>query len=301
MSILPGMVRIVEVGPRDGLQNEAAAVSVEDRVNLINQLSCAGFKTIESGSFVSAAWVPQMANSQQVFSAIERVDGVTYSALTPNLKGLKLAIDAGVNEVAVFASATESFSKKNINCSIEESLHRFEPVIAEALRHGLPVRAYVSCVTGCPYEGNVYPAQVLMGARTLVDLGCYEVSLGDTIGTGTPGTISRMLEHLLPVIPVSQLALHSHDTYGQALANIYTALGFGVTVFDSCIAGLGGCPYARGASGNVATEDLLYMLEGIGIETGIDLDLTIEAGNYISEVLNRPNLSKVSQAKGAVN
>jgi hydroxymethylglutaryl-CoA lyase len=288
--------RIVEVGPRDGLQNEAGSISVADRIELINRLSRAGFKTIEAGSFVSPKWVPQMAASNEVFEGIERNGNTRYGALTPNLKGLEGAIAAGVDEVAVFASATESFSERNINCSIRESLDRFRPVMAEAARHSLPVRAYVSCVVGCPYEGKVDPEKVASVAHALIEMGCYEISLGDTIGTGTPGSVARMLEHLQKTLSVDQLALHSHDTYGQALANIHTALEHGITVFDSCVAGLGGCPYAKGASGNVATEDLLYMLHGMDIETGIDLDLTIEAGQFISSKLGRPGSSKVAQA-----
>jgi hydroxymethylglutaryl-CoA lyase len=290
-------VRIVEVGPRDGLQNEAEPIAVADRIELVNQLSRAGFKTIETGSFVSPKWIPQMAASHEVFRGIERIDGTRYTALTPNMKGLEGAIAAGSDEVAVFASATESFSQKNINCSIKESLERFTPVMAEAQRQNLPVRGYVSCVLGCPYEGEVDPAQVAEVTNALLEMGCYEISLGDTIGVGTPGSVAKMLDYLLKTTGAEQLALHSHDTYGQALANIHAALEHGLTVFDSCVSGLGGCPYAKGASGNVATEDLLYMLHGMGIETSIDLDLTIEAGQFISSRLGRSSLSKVAQAR----
>lgn len=297
MNTAAAQVRIVEVGPRDGLQNEAKPIAVADRIELVNQLSRAGFKTIETGSFVSPKWIPQMAASHEVFEGIERIDGTHYAALTPNMQGLEGAIGAGADEVAVFASATESFSQKNINCSIKESLQRFQPVMHEAQRHNLPVRGYVSCVLGCPYEGEVDPTQVAEVATALLEMGCYEVSLGDTIGVGTPGSVAKMLDNLLKTLRAEQLALHSHDTYGQALANIHTALGHGLSVFDSCVSGLGGCPYAKGASGNVATEDLVYMLHGMGIETGINLDLTIEAGQFISAKLGRPNLSKVAQAR----
>jgi len=299
MNTRPDKVRIVEVGPRDGLQNEATFVSVADRIELVNRLSRAGFQLIETGSFVSPKWVPQMAASDEVFAGIEQNANTSYAALTPNLKGLENAIAAGVDEVAVFASATESFSQRNINCSIKESLERFRPVMTEAALHNLPVRAYVSCVVGCPYEGEVDPAAVERVAAALIEMGCYEISLGDTIGKGTPGSIGDMLEQVQKTLTADQLALHSHDTYGQALANIHTALEHGITVFDSCVAGLGGCPYAMGASGNVATEDLLYMLHGMGFETGIDLDLTIEAGQFISSKVGRPTLSKVAQARAA--
>lgn len=290
-------VQIVEVGPRDGLQNEAQPISVTDRIELVNQLSKAGFKTIETGSFVSPKWIPQMAASLEVFQGIERVGDTRYAALTPNMQGLEGAIAAGADEVAVFASATESFSQKNINCSINESLERFRPVMVEAQRHNLPVRGYVSCVLGCPYEGNVDPDQVAEVTNALLEMGCYEISLGDTIGVGTPGSVAKLLDCLLTTLPAEQLALHSHDTFGQALANIHTALEHGITVLDSCVSGLGGCPYAKGASGNVATEDLLYMLHGMGIDTGIDLDLTIAAGQFISSKLGRASLSKVAQAR----
>lgn len=292
-------VRIVEVGPRDGLQNEATIVSVADRIELVNRLIEAGFDCIEAGSFVSPKWIPQMEASHEVFKGVNRKDTTRLACLTPNMKGLENALAAGVDEIAVFASATEAFSQKNINCSIEESIERFKPLMVEAKKHDLPVRGYVSCVVGCPYEGEVSPEQVTEVASALFDLGCYEVSLGDTIGVGTPGSIGKMFEVLLKTHDPKLLALHSHDTYGQALANIHTALQYDIRVFDSCIAGLGGCPYAKGASGNVATEDLLYMLQGMGIATGIDLEKTIEAGKFIAWKIGRPNLSKVSQALSA--
>ncbi len=293
---IPADVKIFEVGPRDGLQNEASLVSVEDKIELVNQLSNAGFNNIEVGSFVSPKWIPQMANSTEVFAGIDRKMGVTYSALTPNLKGLHAALDAGVDEIAVFAAASESFSQKNINCSIDESINRFKPIMSEASKHNIPVRGYISCVVGCPYEGEVAAEHVANVARPLNDLGCYEISLGDTIGIGTPTSIVRMISTVCLSVPVKQLAIHCHDTYGQALANIYAALQSGIAVIDSAVAGLGGCPYAKGASGNVATEDVLYLLHGLGIETGIDLKLAIVAGNYISGKMNRRNQSRVAQA-----
>ena len=293
---IPADVKVFEVGPRDGLQNEASLVSVADKIELVNQLSNAGFSNIEVGSFVSPKWIPQMASSAEVFAGIDRKAGATYSALTPNLKGLHAALDAGVDEIAVFAAASESFSQKNINCSIDESIDRFKPVMSEATRHNIPVRGYISCVVGCPYEGEIATEHVARVAHFLNDLGCYEISLGDTIGTGTPASIVRMVNTVSQSVPVKQLAIHCHDTYGQALVNIYAALQSGIAVIDSAVAGLGGCPYAEGASGNVATEDLLYLLHGLGIETGINLKLTIVAGNYISDKMNRYNQSRVAQA-----
>ena len=293
---LPTQVKLFEVGPRDGLQNEANPVSVADKVELINQLAAAGCKHIEAGSFVSPKWVPQMATSAEVFESIQRAPGVTYSALTPNMKGFDAALAAGVDEVAVFAAASEAFSQKNINCSIAESIERFQPIMAAAATHNIPVRGYISCVVGCPYQGDVDPQQVAEIAEQLLAAGCYEISLGDTIGVGTPATINTMLDAVIERVPVKQLAIHCHDTYGQALANIYAALQAGVAVIDSSVAGLGGCPYAKGASGNVATEDVLYLLQGLGIETGIDLELTIAAGNFISERIGRGTQSRVAQA-----
>lgn len=294
---LPRFVRLVEVGPRDGLQNEANPVSIADKVTLVNNLSAAGFRHIEVGSFVSPKWVPQMAGSAEVFAAIDQHPGVAYSALTPNLRGFEDALAAGVREVAVFAAASESFSQRNINCSIKESLERFAPIMEAARAHGIQVRGYVSCVLGCPYEGAIDPQQVAIVSRELLDMGCYEVSLGDTIGTGTPGATRTLLEVVAARVPRQQLAGHFHDTYGQALANIYASLLEGISVFDSSVAGLGGCPYAKGASGNVASEDVLYMLNGLGIDTGIDLDRLIEAGQGISRVLGRATGSRVAKAR----
>lgn len=295
-STLPNAISIVEVGPRDGLQNEQAVLSAKDKITLINYLSNSGLKRIEAGSFVSPKWVPQMANSDQVFEGITRADGVTYSALTPNIKGLEAAVACGVDEVAIFGAASESFSKKNINCSISESLVRFEPVIHQAKAHGMKVRGYVSCVLGCPYEGEISPSSVANVAKTLYDMGCYEISLGDTIGTGNPSSTQRLLDSVLKEVPTSALAVHFHDTYGQALVNIYTAIHYGIATIDSAIAGLGGCPYAKGASGNVATEDVLYMLNGMGISTGINMNKLLEASRYINALLVRTSNSKVANA-----
>ncbi len=293
---LPDAVRIFEVGARDGLQNEAAPVTLQDKITLIDQLTAAGIKQIEAGSFVSPKWVPQMADSSAVFAGIERRSGVTYSALTPNMKGLEAALEAGVDEVAVFGAASESFSQKNINCSIVESIERFAPIMAAAAEHKLRVRGYVSCVVGCPYEGEIDAARVAEVSRMLMDMGCYEISLGDTVGVGTPHKVQRMLASVSQVVPIDKLAAHFHDTYGQALANIYAALEMGVAVIDSAVAGLGGCPYARGASGNVATEDVLYMLNGLGIDTGVDINKAIAAGDTIAQALGRPSRAKVALA-----
>ncbi|MGY2162245.1 hydroxymethylglutaryl-CoA lyase [Pseudomonas tolaasii] len=297
---LPSHVRLVEVGPRDGLQNEAQPVSVADKVQLVDALSAAGLGYIEVGSFVSPKWVPQMAGSAEVFAQIQRKTGVTYGALAPNLRGFEDALAAGVKEVAVFAAASEAFSQRNINCSISESLERFVPIMAAAQQNGISVRGYVSCVLGCPYEGQIAPEQVAAVARELYAMGCYEVSLGDTIGTGTAGATRRLFEVVGGQVPRDKLAGHFHDTYGQAIANIYASLLEGINVFDSSIAGLGGCPYAKGASGNVATEDVVYLLNGLGIETGIDLDALIRAGEQISQVLGRPTGSRVAKARNAV-
>ena len=293
---LPGSVKIFEVGARDGLQNESGLVTIEDKVELINLLSKTGLSAIEAGSFVSPKWVPQMASSAEVLQRIAREPNVKYSALTPNMQGFEAAIKAGVNEIAVFGAASESFSQKNINCSIEDSIQRFEPVIAESLNLNIPVRAYVSCVVGCPYEGSIEPQAVAMVAKRLFELGCYEISLGDTIGTGTPLKIQNLIESVIDHVPAEKLAIHCHDTYGQAIANIVAALQCGVATVDSSVAGLGGCPYAKGASGNVASEDVLYLLEGLGIETGVDLQKMIEAGDFISAKLGRQNQSKVALA-----
>ena len=293
---LPSSVRIVEVGPRDGLQNEKQSISVADKVRLIDDLSAAGLSYIEVGSFVSPKWVPQMAGSAELFAQIQQLPGVTYAALAPNLKGFDGALAAGVREVAVFAAASEAFSQKNINCSIGESLERFVPLMEAAKQHDIRVRGYVSCVLGCPYEGTIAPAQVADVARELYNMGCYEISLGDTIGAGTAGETRRLIEVVGSKVPRNKLAGHFHDTYGQALANIYASLLEGIEVFDSSVAGLGGCPYAKGATGNVATEDVLYLLNGLGIETAIDLDKLIAAGQRICTVLGRESGSHVARA-----
>lgn len=293
---LPGKVTLVEVGPRDGLQNEPGTVPLASKLQLIDDLATAGVKVIEAGSFVNPRWVPQMADSEAVFAGIRRADGVRYTALTPNLRGLERALAAGADEVAVFAAASEAFSQRNINCSIAESLHRFEPVMRAAADANTPVRGYISCVLGCPYEGAVEPAAVTDVTASLLDLGCYEVSLGDTIGTGTAGSMTRLLDTLLARFSPGQLAVHCHDTYGQALSNILVALQYGIATVDASVAGLGGCPYAAGASGNVASEDVIYMLQGLGIHTGIDLASLIVAGERISATLGRPNGSRTALA-----
>ncbi len=295
---LPKRIKLVEVGPRDGLQNEAKPVSVEVKVALIDRLTAAGLPVIESGSFVSPKWVPQMAATAEVMAAITRKPGVSYPVLTPNMQGLEAALAAKAGEVAVFAAASETFSRKNINCSIAESLERFAPVVEKARAEGLRVRGYVSCVLGCPYEGAIAPAAVVEVAGRLATMGCYEISLGDTIGTGTPAQVQTLIAAVARRLPVEMLAAHFHDTYGQALANLLAALEKGVAVVDASVAGLGGCPYAKGASGNAASEDVLYMLNGLGLETGIDLDRLIAAGNFISAALGRPTGSKVARAKG---
>ncbi len=295
-SALPAHVKIVEVGPRDGLQNEKLQISAEDKIALIEQLADAGVNYIESGSFVSPKWVPQMATSSDVFNGIKRKSGVTYAALTPNMKGFEAAMAVNANEVAIFGAASEAFSQKNINCSIEESLQRFESIMQAAKAVNIPVRGYVSCVVGCPYDGFIEPEQVAMVAEKLYKMGCYEISLGDTIGVGTPATVTKMIQAVSARVPMEKLAVHFHDTYGQALTNIYSALQAGVMVVDSAIAGLGGCPYANGASGNVATEDVLYMLNGLGIKTGIDFEKLLAAGWFISDKLGKAPVSKVSTA-----
>lgn len=292
---IPTAVRIVEVGPRDGLQNEQT-VSTAAKVALINALSQTGLVNIEAGSFVSPKWVPQMADSADVMAQINRQAGVTYSVLTPNLKGFELALAAGADEVAIFGAASEAFSLKNINSSIAESLERFAPVMEAAKAANIPVRGYVSCVLGCPYQGDVPITEVVRVAKELFRMGCYEVSLGDTIGTGTPLHAQRMLSAVAEQVPMQQLALHFHNTYGQALANISACLPLGVQVLDSAVAGLGGCPYAKGASGNVATEDVLYMLHGMGITTGVNLEQIIQAGHEICSTLQQKPRSLVSQA-----
>lgn len=299
MSSLPASVRLVEVGPRDGLQNEAGEVPTGARVELIDRLADAGLKTIESGSFVSPKWVPRMADTAEVMAHIRRREDVSYPVLVPNMKGLEAAIAAQAGEIAVFGAASETFSRKNINCSIEESLDRFRPVCESALAHGMRVRGYISCVLGCPYEGDVAPEAVAGVASELLDMGCYEISLGDTIGVGTPIAAQALVERVAEEVPRARLAVHFHDTYGQALANILATLERGIGVVDASVAGLGGCPYAKGATGNVATEDVLYMLDGMGIRTGVDLALLAEAGQFISGILGRPTGSRVARAIAA--
>lgn len=294
---VPQHVRLVEVGPRDGLQNEPEKVPVETRIELVNRLADAGISMIETGSFVSPKWVPQMADSEQVFQGIKRLPGVRYTALTPNLKGLERAIEAGVSEVAVFAAASEGFSQKNINCSIAESIERFTEVCREAQAHDLPVRGYISCALGCPYDGDIPVSNVSQALERLLELGCYEVSIGDTIGTGTAGKVETLFLALLQQARPEQLAVHFHDTYGQALANILVALQLGISTIDSSVAGLGGCPYAKGASGNVASEDVLYMLEGMGVDTGISLEKLLATSHWISRQLGREPQSRVARAR----
>ncbi|QEY62573.1 hydroxymethylglutaryl-CoA lyase [Metapseudomonas lalkuanensis] len=293
---VPKKVRLVEVGPRDGLQNEKQPISVADKVRLVDDLTAAGLGYVEVGSFVSPKWVPQMAGSAEVFAQIQRKAGVTYAALAPNLKGFEAAVESGVKEVAVFAAASESFSQKNINCSIAESLERFVPVMEAAKAHGISVRGYVSCVLGCPYDGDVPAEQVAAVAAELYAMGCYEVSLGDTIGTGTAGATRHLINVVGTRVPRDKLAGHFHDTFGQAVANIHASLLEGIAVFDSSVAGLGGCPYAKGATGNVATEDVLYLLNGMGIETGIDMGKLVDAGQRICAVLGKENGSRVARA-----
>ena len=292
----PQQVKVVEVGPRDGLQNEATPISADDKISLIEKLADAGVNYIESGSFVSPKWVPQMGTSAEVFEKLNRVDGVTYAALTPNMRGFEGALAVNADEVAIFGAASESFSQKNINCSIEESLERFAPIMEAAKEANIRVRGYVSCVLGCPYEGDIDPEQVALVAEKLYKMGCYEISLGDTVGVGNPDSVTKMLAAVSARVPTEKLAVHFHDTYGQALANIYAALQVGVSVVDSAIAGLGGCPYAKGASGNVATEDVVYMLNGLDIKTGINFNKLLKAGWFISDKLGRAPVSKVSNA-----
>lgn len=296
---LPDKVTLIEVGPRDGLQNESQTIPLAVKLQLIDDLATAGHTVIEAGSFVNPKWVPQMADSEEVFANIQRRSGVRYTALTPNLRGFERALAAGADEVAVFAACSEAFSQKNINCSIDESLQRFAEVMAAANSAGIPVRGYASCVLGCPYEGEISPQIVSQVTGKLLDMGCYEVSLGDTIGTGTAGSMQRLLEVLLASHDAANIGVHCHDTYGQALSNILIALQHGITTIDSSVAGLGGCPYAKGASGNVATEDVVYMLNGMGIDTGVDLDKLIVAGNRISDTLGRANGARTAAAQGA--
>ncbi|ANQ86227.1 hydroxymethylglutaryl-CoA lyase [Azoarcus olearius] len=304
---LPNAVRIVEVGPRDGLQNEKQLVSADTKVELIRRLEAAGLKAIETTSFVSPKWVPQMGDNTEVLTRVLAAakPGVAYPVLTPNLKGFEAALAAGAIEVAVFGAASESFSQKNINCSIAESLERFRPVTEAARAAGVKVRGYVSCVAGCPYEGPIAPQAVADVAATLLEMGCYEISLGDTIGSGNPASIARMLEAVMKRVPVAQLAGHYHDTYGMAIANIHASLQMGVAVFDASVGGLGGCPYAAGASGNVATEDVVWLLDGLGVETGVGLAALVDTAAWISAHLGREPASRVARAvlakRGAVS
>ena len=296
---LPGKVRIVEVGARDGLQNEPGELPTRVKLELIERLADAGLPAIEATAFVSPKWIPQMADHTEVLEGIRRKPGVAYPVLTPNLKGFEAARAAGATEVAIFGAASEAFSRKNINCSIAESLERFAKVAAAARAANVRLRGYVSCVVGCPYEGDIAPDAVARVAQALHDMGCYEVSLGDTIGVGTPRKTQAMIEACAQRVPIEQLAGHYHDTYGQALANIYASLELGMATFDASVAGLGGCPYAVGASGNVATEDVVYLLHGLGIETGIDLERLAETGRWICSVLGRASSSKVGRALAA--
>ncbi|ARB91751.1 hydroxymethylglutaryl-CoA lyase [Legionella longbeachae] len=292
----PQHITIIEVGPRDGLQNEAAFVSSKHKIELINLLSQSGLHHIEVTSFVSPKAIPQLADHNEVFRAIDKVPSIHYSALVPNEHGMVKALEAGAREIAVFTAASEQFNQRNINCSIDESIARFKPVLALAQENNIRVRGYISCVLGCPYQGSIPPQQVALVTQKLLDLGVDEISLGDTIGVGTPRQTHLVLDQVLKLLPLNQLAMHFHDTYGQAIANIYASLQHGVHRFDSSVAGLGGCPYALGASGNVATEDVLYLMHGLGIETGIDIFKIVAAGDMICKILGRKNQSKVANA-----
>ena len=292
----PSRVRVVEVGPRDGLQNEPTPVPVEARIALIEALADSGLTRIECGSFVSPRWVPQMAGTEDVFAKLNRISGVRYSALVPNIQGIAKAAECKADEVAVFVSASEAFSRANLNCSIEESLRRSEEVVRAACKLDIPVRGYISCVMGCPFAGEVLATDVVSLTEALLRMGCYEISLGDTIGVGTPLQVQHTLDEVGRRVPVEKLAVHFHDTWGQALANVFAALELGIAVVDSAVAGLGGCPYAPGASGNLATEDLLYMLNGMQIETGIDIERVAAAGSSIGKVIGKQANSKVAKA-----
>ncbi|KAJ6700151.1 HYDROXYMETHYLGLUTARYL-COA LYASE [Salix purpurea] len=295
-SSIPEYVKIVEVGPRDGLQNEKDIVPTAVKVELIKMLASSGLPVVEATSFVSPKWVPQLADAKDVMEAIKDCRGARFPVLTPNLKGFEAAIAAGAKEVAVFASASEGFSKSNINCSIEDSLVRYHEVALYASKLSIPVRGYISCVVGCPVEGVVSPSNVAYVAKKLCDMGCYEISLGDTIGVGTPGTVIPMLEAVIDAVPIEKLAVHFHDTYGQALSNILASLQMGISTVDSSVSGLGGCPYAKGASGNVATEDVVYMLNGLGVKTDVDLQKIMLAGNFIRKHLGNSSGSKTAIA-----
>ena len=292
----PSKVTLIEVGPRDGLQNESLFVPTSCKVELINSLAQSGLQHIEVTSFVSAKAIPQLADGEEVFRAIDKPANIHFSALVPNEQGMQKALAAGVKEIAIFTAASEQFNQRNINCSIADSIKRFAPVMAMAKAHNIHVRGYISCVLGCPYEGNISPEQVLNVASLLLELGVDEFSLGDTIGVGTPKQTKSLIHTLQSTLPLTNIAMHFHDTYGQAIANIYAALECDITHFDSSVAGLGGCPYARGASGNVATEDVLYLMHGLGIETGIDIFKVVEAGDKICKVLGKKNQSKVANA-----
>jgi hydroxymethylglutaryl-CoA lyase len=296
---LPKSVKLVEVGPRDGLQNESKIIPADIKVELIDRLSRTGLRVIEAGSFVSAKWVPQMADTADVLARITRGPNVSYPVLVPNLRGFQAARDAGVSEIAIFAAASETFSRKNINASIDESLVRYEEVCAAARAQQMTIRGYISCVLWCPYDGRIQPEAVARVAGRLLAMGCYEISLGETIGKGTPGEVQRLITELSPKVPREMLAVHFHDTYGQALANVFAALELGIATVDCSVAGLGGCPYAPGATGNVASEDVLYMLNGLSIETGVDLSLLAETGRFISGALGRPPASRANSALAA--
>jgi len=293
---LPPSVTVVEVGPRDGLQNEASQVPSHDKIELIDRLSDAGLPVVEATSFVSPKWVPQLADAADVLQRIHRLPGVRYPVLTPNMKGFENALRAGAKEIAIFTAASEAFNRANLNCSIDDSLKKFDEIMNAAKAEGVEVRGYVSCVVGCPYQGTVTPENVARVAHALDQMGCYEISLGDTIGIGTPASVAAMLSACIEKMPVRKLAAHMHDTYGQALANILAALQLGVSVVDSSVAGLGGCPYAEGASGNVATEDVVYMLHGLGVETGVDMHALLSVNEFVTQRLGLKNNSRAAAA-----
>ena len=296
---LPSKVKIVEVGPRDGLQNEKETIPADVKIELVNRLTQAGFPNIEAASFVSPKWVPQMATSSEVMAGIARKSGVIYSALTPNMKGFEAALAAKADEVVIFGAASEAFSQKNINCSIAESIERFRDVASAAKQHGVRLRGSISCAFGCPYQGEVPTESVADVVRRMRDLGCDEIDIADTIGVGTPKKVQAVMERVAKEFPIERLSGHFHDTYGQALANIYASLEVGISIFHSSVAGLGGCPYAKGATGNVSSEDVLYMMNGLGIETGIDLDAVVDAGQFISQHLGRKAVSRAGNAIAA--